>query len=541
MAGADSGSGLLLTGLRALGRPAAPQGRGRWLNLILATAVALTSLGMGAWGLTRPTPSEDESATVLAMSRDFGQILALLQGSDAPLVPYYLAVRATWMMTPVLGALTVARLVSVVASAVAVVVLYSFVSRRAGLGAGFVAGVLLATLPGFSRYAQEARPYSVFVLLTVVVWVLWDRWRILTVTDGSGAESRARGAWFGLALGSSLTVQLFSVFQWPGLVLAELTTLGLDRRARLRRAMGTIVVMGLALAVVAVPVGYSALHGTGPQAPYQPRFLHYLQFAFFMTATPAPSLAIAVPVVIAIFAAFIPRGFGRRYRDVVRICLIWWLVPLAFAWAIALVRLQLLRPRYWLAALPPVAALAAIGLAVVAEWVVRWVGAVRWPASLPWLRALATATALTTLLVVPAVVYLQEIRAPHQAIRKESGHGIELKQALRLVDRLLDAGGDRPVLFSPGTMAAVVMAASPSRGESNPLYDIDPWGTSIWPVRRSDEAVQASLVGVDRLVWLREKVDDIPPVEGPDQLAGSGFEVSTVQEAGDWWVCELQR
>ncbi|MEU7620006.1 glycosyltransferase family 39 protein, partial [Micromonospora rifamycinica] len=133
----------------------------------------LVTLLVGGYGIGRAQLWRDELATWSAATRPVGDLLRLTRTVDAATGPYYLSVHA-W--TGLSGDSEVAlRLPSVLAMAGAAGLTAVLGRRLFGSAAGLLAGLLLAVLPGTSRYAQEARPYALVTLLAVLATVLLVR------------------------------------------------------------------------------------------------------------------------------------------------------------------------------------------------------------------------------------------------------------------------------------------------------------------------------------------------------------------------------
>ncbi|MEU4474487.1 glycosyltransferase family 39 protein [Micromonospora sp. NPDC023888] len=132
---------------------------------------ALVAVVLGRWRLTGPALWADELATWGAVRLSWSQLWQLAGSVDAVLTPYYALMK---VYTAVAGTSTAAlRLPSVVACAVATVVVTALGRRLGGAGTGLLAGLLFAILPVTSRYAQEARSYALVILgAAVAVWCL---------------------------------------------------------------------------------------------------------------------------------------------------------------------------------------------------------------------------------------------------------------------------------------------------------------------------------------------------------------------------------
>ncbi|MFB9237087.1 glycosyltransferase family 39 protein [Plantactinospora siamensis] len=134
-------------------------GRGqRTAQLVGWGAPAVVSVVLGLWRLTGPALWADELATWGAVRISWSQLWQLSGSVDVVLYPYYALMKA---YTALVGTSTVAmRLPSVVAIAVATLAVTALGRRIEGPWLGLLAGLIFAVLPVTSRYAQEARSYS---------------------------------------------------------------------------------------------------------------------------------------------------------------------------------------------------------------------------------------------------------------------------------------------------------------------------------------------------------------------------------------------
>ncbi|WP_327043778.1 glycosyltransferase family 39 protein [Microbispora sp. NBC_01189] len=144
-------------------------GRGRWPSAVTVVPAAL-ALAVGLWDLDGPPLWRDEAATVSAAVRTLPQLAHLLRSVDAVHGLYYALMH---VVVGVFGTAEVAlRLPSVLAGALAAAGTGAL-GRALGLPrAGLYGGTLLALMPIFSRYVQEARPYPMTTAAAVGVTLL---------------------------------------------------------------------------------------------------------------------------------------------------------------------------------------------------------------------------------------------------------------------------------------------------------------------------------------------------------------------------------
>ncbi|MEU4717737.1 glycosyltransferase family 39 protein, partial [Micromonospora purpureochromogenes] len=148
-----------------------------WVPPLLATLI------VGLYGIGHAQPWRDELATWSATTRPLGDLLRLTGTVDAATGPYYLLMHGSVRLFG--DSATALRLPSALAMAGAAGLTAVLGRWLLGARAGLLAGLLLAVLPGTSRYAQEARPYALASLFAVLATLLlvaalrrpgWTRW-----------------------------------------------------------------------------------------------------------------------------------------------------------------------------------------------------------------------------------------------------------------------------------------------------------------------------------------------------------------------------
>ncbi|MEV0274192.1 glycosyltransferase family 39 protein [Hamadaea sp. NPDC050747] len=192
--------------------PATPAVRRRLLAAPWSPPVLLMTV-LAAWHLGRPALWADELASVNAAALTWGRLKDLLGETDLVLAPYY-AFLHVW--TAFAGTSEIAvRLPSALAAVGAVGVTAAVGARLWSYRAGLLAGLVLAVLPVFSRFAQEARGYSLAVFGFTLATLLLLRW-----TERPGA---ARLAAYAITLGIAVSLVPFgamilvahAVLAWP--------------------------------------------------------------------------------------------------------------------------------------------------------------------------------------------------------------------------------------------------------------------------------------------------------------------------------------
>jgi hypothetical protein len=180
----------------------------------------------------------DESATMLLIHRGFSGMLSNLPESQSSPPLYYILI---WAWTKVFGTGPVGfRSFSALAGTLTIPVMY-LAGRQVSQRVGVWAALLTTVNPAMYYYSQEARDYGLWILLTAVAFVLWQR--ALQAPDG-----RRLALWAGASILAVLT-HYFTAF----LFVPE--TIILARRLGWRRILapaGAVVVVGLALVPLAV-------------------------------------------------------------------------------------------------------------------------------------------------------------------------------------------------------------------------------------------------------------------------------------------------
>ncbi|MGW5695958.1 hypothetical protein ACWEWX_35070, partial [Streptomyces asiaticus] len=114
-------------------------------------------LGLGLWGLDRGTMWRDESVTYQLARRTLPQIRDALGTVDAVHGLYYLLMHPVLALWP--SEVTM-RLPSVLAAVAATALVAALGCRLARPRVGLWAGLLYATTPVVTHYAQEGRSYA---------------------------------------------------------------------------------------------------------------------------------------------------------------------------------------------------------------------------------------------------------------------------------------------------------------------------------------------------------------------------------------------
>lgn len=518
----------------------------RWLRRGGLAAVTLGALLMLLWRIDVPYPWTDESATVAAVERSWPGLWNLLGGQDAPLVPFYVVAKLAHTALPWLSSLVAVRSLSAIAAAATVACVYSLVVRRQGVLAAALTSVVLVSLPGFIRWGQDARPYSLMMLGTAAAWLAWSTYR--RPTDAHPLKlhpwtSLIRHGWaYILLLGGSAMVSLFAVLQWPAQLLAEVTQGAGSIGERSRRALPSAMAMLAAAVVFAYPLWIAATKGHGPSRSV-PLSVHEAARTlndviivsgnlWWLFILPAFGLAIAL----------IPprhRPLLREYSPLAQIAAWWAFLPFVLNMAVGVVRPNLVRPRYLVPTLAPIAILTAIAILVLARLVARWVMARRHERTSVW-----PATAAASVVVALALVFQGVSVFPAQSrVRAPSGHNKRLGPLLRALDAAVAADPDVVIAVSPGIGRALVHAVRPALDAREPLMHFSDTDANVWPVPNTTAQKVAMVGDATTIVWVKylSGASGAKPPTVPPGLAKLGFRVVTSQHYQQFWVSRLER
>jgi mannosyltransferase len=297
-----------------------------WLipGLLMAVVGAIRVNEPGLWA--------DEFATWGMTTVPYSEALWVLRYVDAVLGPYY-AVVHVW--SDVFGNSDASiRIPSIIAMSLAAALTGATGYRVYGLRVGILAGVLLAVLPGPSRYAQEARPYAFTVCAAALATYV-----LVRILQGG------RWKWF---LAYAGAVSLLGLFHIVGLVLlAGHVWIILARRRRAFPGWCGAVLLGM------LPVAPLLWYG------YQQK----LQVSWIGANAVAPKVYLETGfgtlTIVAILAVLALFSLPLRYPS--SIFTAWATLPL-LALLIASPFMSLLLPRYVLFMLPAFALLAATAL-----------------------------------------------------------------------------------------------------------------------------------------------------------------------------------
>ena len=449
------------------GAPSQPlrRRRGGWLIVAVPAAVSLV---VGGYGIGGPSLWRDEAYTKDAIARPFTQIFALLGHQDAVHGAYYLFMHvvvavfgtsATALRFPSLCAMVIATgFVAATGRRAATLALAPDAGRNGrGLDVpaltGLFAGLLFATAPYMTYYAQMARSYAIETMFAVVAsYLLLRAW----------PDGRWRW-WLGYGAAVALT-GLFNIFGLLILAAHGVTLLLTDARgqAGAGRRIGRIPLRWLAVCS-AVVIVLGPLLGLASRQQVQIAWLSRPTFkAMERLATDlAGSRQLILPFALLALGGLIAVCLADDWRPLNpgAIALPWLVVP-----PFLLVAASFVKPVYYVRyvefCLPALAILAGAGLTGLIRlaaatplgrprpgW--RRLGPLRLgrlrlgPLRLAWLPAVLAGA-------LPAALLAALLAGPQHAIRQTAARPDNLRLASAIV-----AAHEQPgdvVFYLPATM-----------------------------------------------------------------------------------------
>lgn len=508
--------------------------------------VFLLAAGWFLYRIGRPGVWTDEGVTLTVIHRTPGRLWRLWHGNDAPMMPYYLAMKTLRAIVDLLGLpvrdVVLVRSVSALAMAGAAVALYLLVRRRAGVSLALAVTVTFVALPGVLRYAQEARPYALMMLAGAASWLAWD-------LNRERPARRVRVAYV-VAVVFGVLVHLFFVFQMVAQAAAALLSdwrHGARRPAEFTRTLRTLGPLAAGGVIAALPALYIVRHGHGVPSDH-PVSLAMLERTLVRTVLNLHVGAHggAVVLLLAVAGVVALRGQHRETRFVL---VLWLAVPLVLGSAVAVAQPGTLRLRYWMPLATPFAALMGAGVHGLATLAADLVGPLvrrnshHAPHTGPGAGSMArtahvagigAALAITVLLLMPGDAF----------VRSDAGHGPV--GATAPVMAVVDATPGNPVLLVDSRFNGFAFAGYGVRYVvDNPYATPDPGSTYAWGVERTPGEFLAALDGHDSVVLAHiEGQGGSTPATLDDsriELAHAGFRLIRTRRAGDWTIMVYER
>ena len=422
-----------------------------WLIVAVPAAVSFV---LGGYQIGGASLWRDEAYTKDAIARPFGQIFALLGHQDAVHGAYYLLMHvvaavlgtsATALRFPSLCAMVIATgFVAATGRRAAALALAPDAGRNGrGLDVpaltGLFSGLLFATAPYMTYYAQMARSYAIETMFAVIAsYLLLRAW----------PDGRWRW-WLGYAAAVALT-GLFNIFGLLIVAAHGITLLLTDARGQTApgRRIGRIPLRWLAACGAAVIV-LGPLLGLASRQQVQIAWLNRptLNAMERLLTNLAGSRPLIAPFALLALGGLLAAWRADHWRPLnpAAIALPWLVVP-----PFVLVAVSFVKPVYYVRyiefCLPALAILAGAGLTglirLAAVTPLRWSRLGRWrlgPLRLAWLPAVLAVAVLAALLA-----------GPQQAIRQTAARPDNLRLASAIV-----AAHEQPgdvVFYLPATM-----------------------------------------------------------------------------------------
>ena len=426
----------------------------RWSGWLVIAVPAAISLVVGGYEIGGPSLWRDEAYTKDAIARPFGEIFPLLGHQDAVHGAYYLLMH---VIATVIGtSATALRLPSLCAMVIATGFTAAIGRRAAALArppgraagrtdrpgrgldvpalTGLLSGLLFATAPYMTYYAQMARSYAIETMFAVIAtYLLLRAW-----PDG-------RWRWW-LAYGAAVALTgLFNIFGLLILAAHGVTLLlsGASGQAAAGRRVGRIPLRWLAVSAAAVLV-LSPLLGLASRQQEQIAWLsrptlHAIERLLTDLAGSRPLiLPFALLALGGLYAAW--RADGWPPLNPAAIALPWLVVP-----PFVLIATSFVKPVYYVRyiefCLPALAILAGAGLT----------GLIRLATTAPLSRLRLGGVRLAWLPAALVIAVLAVLLAgPQQAIRQTAARPDNLRLASAIV-----AAHEQPgdvVFYIPATM-----------------------------------------------------------------------------------------
>jgi len=325
-------------------RDASASGVILWLALTVALSAALRFFRLGTKSFWL-----DEAASATLARLDWHPFWAALFHRQANMALYYVLLRG-WIR---LGSSEfVIRGLSVLAGVAAIPAIYLLGARLFGPRAGRLAALLLSVHAFHIRYSQEARAYSLFMLMAILSSLLLLR----------SLEQPSRKNWGGYIILSALMVYA-QVFGGWMLFVQWVSVYVLRHRVRWKQFLVSVAMICLLILPLALCLLFasdrSQLHWlTKPT-------LHGLyDFSLDMTGDGGPLLLLAYLALVlggAVPAVSQLKSHSSEGVWKYWFLLIWLVLPVALVLAISL-RWPAFEPRFLIVCLPPLVLLAADAL-----------------------------------------------------------------------------------------------------------------------------------------------------------------------------------
>ena len=329
------------------------QGIGARAALACVAAITLAGAWLRFLHLGRASLWIDEACSAFYTTLDWNALGQLLTTAEANMALYYVLLHEWAHLGHSEFAL---RSLSAVAGIAAIPAIYALGRAMFGRWTGVLAALLLAMNSFHLAYAQEARAYSLVVLLVVLSGLLLVR----------AVESNAIHAWVLYAIVSLLAVYshffaaLVLAAQWAAVLLMRPRGL---RWGRFFLCVSAVVVMCSPLAVYVITRGRGNLEWVAPPTMHD---LVKLLLSFAGTRMLAAEYIALCALALVVYVRRRSAFGEERWRMVLLFS--WFLLPIAIAFLLSL-RQPMFVDRYLIVCLPAFLLLGAAGLAQISN---RW-------------------------------------------------------------------------------------------------------------------------------------------------------------------------
>ena len=333
--------------------PHTPRRRSSPLDLGLLALVACVGALLRFHALAAKCFWFDEGVSVAIARLDWYNFARILWRREANMSLYYLLLRF-WLHLG--GSEFFVRSLSVLFAIASIPAIYLLGRRLFDARVGLIAAALLAINAYHVQYSQEARAYSLMVLLCL----LSSLYFIQSLTEPSRRNRVAYVLTSALAVYAQFFSALLVITQWVSLRFLDRGDSATQAPAKTRNDWRWIVLLTLPVLVFVVTTG------TGPLRWVQrPGWQDLWAFALHLTGNGGPLLLLTFTA--ACFATLLPALRGREARRVpweswrYRFLLLWWLLPILLTLGLALAK-PLFVPRYFIFCLPPLLLLVSSGI-----------------------------------------------------------------------------------------------------------------------------------------------------------------------------------
>jgi mannosyltransferase len=224
---------------------------------------AFVTLALTLWQIRTPSYSVDETFTMSAVQRPFGDLLRMLGNVDAVHGAYYAML---WPLVRLFGpGELVTRLPSAVGMSAAAAAVFGIGRRLVSAPAGLAAGLVFAVVPAISYYGQTARPYGLATGLAAIASYLLVR--AIAAAD-SGHRVRGWLVAYGGCLAALGYIHLFALLLAGAHVFPVARAWRRHRGTRRGRSLAAGWAICVAAAFVLVgPMALAAFEQVGASLP----------------------------------------------------------------------------------------------------------------------------------------------------------------------------------------------------------------------------------------------------------------------------------